>query len=48
MLLNGIMNQSSAYFIILAGLPTTTALSGTSFVTTAPAPTIEPIPKDVG
>ncbi len=30
----------SKYFITLAGLPTTTALSGTSFVTTAPAPTI--------
>ena len=30
--------------IILAGLPATTLLSGTSFVTTAPAATVQPLP----
>lgn len=32
------------YFNILAGLPPTTAQSGTSFVTTEPAPTTTPSP----
>ena len=32
------------YFIRLAGLPTTMEFGGTSLSTTAPAPTIEPLP----
>lgn len=32
------------YFTILAGTPTTTALSGTSLITTAPAPIREFLP----
>src|SRR3989344_2677025 len=35
---------SSSFFRILAGFPATMALSGTSFVTTEPAPTIEFFP----
>jgi len=33
----------SLYFITLAGFPPTMAYSGTSFVTTAPAPTMAPL-----
>jgi hypothetical protein len=34
----------SIFFMILAGLPATHTLSGTSFVTTLPAPTVTPRP----
>lgn len=34
----------SLYFIILAGIPATTTLSGMSFVTTAPAATVTLLP----
>jgi hypothetical protein len=36
--------EGSTRLITRAGLPTTTTLSGTSFVTTEPAPTVTPLP----
>lgn len=42
-----ISNYTFLYLITLAGLPTTTALSGTSLTTTAPAPIVTLLPIDM-